>query len=96
MRFRLPIVGTYRCLFLVVAIIALASVVTAQQPAPKPELQPIDPAIRADVEHYFAHTAPGELLLKKQQWKQLSKDLETLKQLPAAPPATTAALIPQP
>ena len=44
----------------------------------------------------FAHTAPGELLLKKQQWKQLSKDLETLKQLPAAPPATTAALIPQP
>ena len=69
---------------------------TAQQPAPKPALQPIDPAIRADIEHYFAHTAPGELLLKKQQWKELPKDLETLKQLPAAPPAITAALAPQP
>jgi hypothetical protein len=69
---------------------------TAQQPAPKPELQPIDPAIRADVERYFARTAPGELLLKKQQWKDLSKDLETLKQLPAAPRATSAALTPQP
>ena len=69
---------------------------TAKQAAPKPELQPIDPAIRADIEHYFAHTAPGELLLKKQQWKQLPKDLETLKQLPAAAPATAASLIQQP
>ncbi|HEX4581175.1 MAG TPA: zinc dependent phospholipase C family protein [Acidobacteriaceae bacterium] len=61
---------------------------TAQQPAPKPTLQPIDPAIRADIERYFARTAPGELLLKKQQWKKLPKDLETLKQLPAAPLAS--------
>jgi hypothetical protein len=61
---------------------------TAQQPAPKPTLQPIDPAIRADIERYFAHIAPGELLLKKQQWKKLPRDLETLKQLPAAPLAS--------
>jgi zinc dependent phospholipase C len=69
---------------------------TAQQAAPQPTLQPIDPAIRADIERYFAHAAPGQLLLKKQQWKDLPKNLETLRQLPAVPPATRAALTPQP
>jgi hypothetical protein len=63
---------------------------TEQQPAPKPALQPISPAIRADVEHYFNHAAPGELLLKKQQWKALPKDLQTLRQLPTATPAPQA------
>jgi hypothetical protein len=60
---------------------------SGDQPADKPSLQPIDPAIRADVEHYFAHSARGELLLKKKQWKCLPKDLQTLRQLPAAAPA---------
>jgi hypothetical protein len=68
----------------------------AQQPDQKPSLQPIDPAIRQDIEHYFAHSAYGELLLKKKQWKDLSKNLQTLRQLPQAPPATRAALAPQP
>ncbi len=63
---------------------------TEQPPAPKPALQPITPAIRADVEHYFDHAAPGELLLKKQQWKDLPKDLQTLRQLPTATPAPQA------
>jgi hypothetical protein len=58
-----------------------------QQAAAKPTLQPIDPAIRANLEHYFAHSARGQLLLKKKQWKCLPKDLQTLKQLPEAPPA---------
>jgi hypothetical protein len=65
---------------------APAAVTEQQQPAPKPGLQPITPAIRADVEHYFNHAAPGQLLLKKQQWKDLPKDLQTLRQLPTAPP----------
>lgn len=55
-----------------------------EQPAPTPTLQPVSPAIRADIEHYFAHAGPGELLLKKDQWKDLPKDLQTLRQLPAA------------
>ena len=67
-----------------------------EQPAPKPTLQPVNPAIRADVEHYFAHANPGELLLKKDQWKDLPKDLQTLRQLPTAPPVTSAALAAQP
>lgn len=60
---------------------------TEQQPAPKPVLQPVGAAIRADIEHYFDHATPGELLLKKQQWKDLPKDLQTLRQLPAVEPA---------
>jgi hypothetical protein len=56
----------------------------AQPQDQKPSLQPIDPAIRADVEHYFAHSARGELLLKKKQWKDLPRNLQTLRQLPAA------------
>ena len=67
-----------------------------EPPAPKPTLQPVNPAIRADVEHYFAHANPGELLLKKDQWKDLPKDLQTLRQLPTAPPDTRAALASQP
>ena len=55
-------------------------------PQPKPALQPIDPAIRQDLERYFAQTGPGQLLLKK-QWKDLPKNLQTLKQLPEAPPS---------
>ena len=58
----------------------------AQPQDQKPGLQPIDRAIRADVEHYFVHSARGELLLKKKQWKDLPKNLQTLKQLPAPPP----------
>ena len=67
-----------------------------QSPSPasagKAELQPVDPAIKRDLEHYFAHAKRGDLLLKKKQWKELPKDLATLRQLPAAPPAlaTTA------
>jgi hypothetical protein len=57
----------------------------------KPGLQPIDPAIRADVEHYFAHSARGELLLKKKQWKDLPKNLQTLHQLPTSTPPESGA-----
>ncbi|MCU1312907.1 MAG: hypothetical protein JWM54_664 [Acidobacteriaceae bacterium] len=53
----------------------------------KSSLQPIDPAIRRDLQHYFAHAMQGGLLLKKKQWKQLPNDLEKLRQLPTAPPA---------
>jgi hypothetical protein len=60
---------------------------SVQQQDQKSSLQPIDPAIRADVEHYFAHSAHGELLLKKRQWKDIPRNLQTLKQLPEAPPA---------
>lgn len=65
------------------------------QPAAQPQdqklsLQPIDPAIRADVEHYFARSARGDLLLKKKQWKSLPKDLQTLRQLPEASASTPA------
>jgi hypothetical protein len=63
---------------------------TTGQPAPNPTLQPVNPALRADLEHYFAHTSPGDLLLKKDQWKDLSKNLQTLRQLPAAPPVSGA------
>jgi hypothetical protein len=62
-----------------------------QQPQQKPTLQPVDPAIRQDVEHYFAHSAHGELLLKKNQWKDLPKNLQTLRQLPQAPPNPSGA-----
>ena len=67
-----------------------------RQPTPKPALQPVNPTIRADVEHYFDHANPGELMLKKDQWKDLPKDLQTLRQLPTAPPDTRAALASQP
>jgi hypothetical protein len=68
------------------------------QPASRPSLQPIDPAIRADIEHFFANAQSHQdtLHLKKDQWKHLPQQLQTLRQLPAAPPATTAALTPQP
>jgi hypothetical protein len=70
----------------------------AAQPAARPSLQPIDPAIRADIEHFFANAQRHQdiLHLKKDQWKHLPQQLQTLRQLPAAPPATRAALIPQP
>jgi len=42
------------------------------------------------IEHDFANAAPGELLLKKEQWKNLSKNLETLRQLPNASSASGA------
>ena len=60
--------------------------------ADKPSLQPIDPAIRADIEHYFAntHRHGGILHLKKCQWKHLAQQLVTLRQLPAATPAPPA------
>ncbi|MFL6429591.1 MAG: zinc dependent phospholipase C family protein [Acidobacteriaceae bacterium] len=58
---------------------------TPQQPEQKPSLQPINPAVRADIERYFARSAPGDLLLKKKQWKDLPKNLQTLRQLPPAP-----------
>jgi hypothetical protein len=64
---------------------------TAQQPEEKASLQPVNPAIRADIEHYFARSAPGDLLLKKKQWKDLSKNLQTLRQLPTAPPNPSGA-----
>ena len=59
----------------------------AAQPDSKPGLQPIDPAIRADIEHYFSnsHRHGGILQLKKDQWKHLAQQLVTLRQLPAAP-----------
>jgi hypothetical protein len=67
----------------------------AAQPKSKPSLQPIDPAIRADIEHYFANNQRrgGILHLKKDQWKHLAQQLVTLRQLPATPPvpATNAA-----
>jgi hypothetical protein len=63
----------------------------APQPPPKLALQPIDPAIRRDIEHYFVHTGPGQMLLKKNQWKDLPRDLQTLKQLPVAPPPRPTA-----
>ncbi len=59
---------------------------SSQQQDQKLSLQPIDRAIRADVEHYFVHSARGELLLKKKQWKDIPRNLQTLKQLPAPPP----------
>jgi hypothetical protein len=70
----------------------------AAQPKGRPTLQPVDPAIRADIEHFFANAKSHQdiLHLKKDQWKRLPQQLQTLRQLPAAPPATTAASIPQP
>ena len=64
---------------------------TASGTAQSPSLQPIDPAIRTDIQHYFANSQRHAVLqLKKDQWKHLAKDLDTLHQLPAAPPAATA------
>jgi hypothetical protein len=68
-----------------------ASQSDAQQAPPKPALQPIDPAIRRDIERYFARTGPGQLLLKKNQWKNLPSNLQTLRQLPEAPPSPPTA-----
>jgi hypothetical protein len=69
----------------------------AAQPKAGPTLQPIDPAIRADIEHFFAKAQSHRdiLHLKKDQWKRLPQQLQTLRQLPGASP-TTAASIPQP
>ena len=69
-----------------------ATVLPAGQPAPTPQpsLQPVDPAIRADIEHYFGKATPGTLLLKKNQWKALPKDLDALRKLPAAAPTNSA------
>ena len=58
---------------------------------PKAALQPIDPSIRRDLEHYFAHSSQGGLLLKEKQLKRVPGDLETLRQLPAAPPPPAPA-----
>lgn len=58
-------------------------------PAPpaKPSLQPIDPAIRQDIQKFFAsHPNQSRLGLKKDQWKTLAKNLDTLHQLPTAQP----------
>jgi hypothetical protein len=59
-------------------------------------LQPIDPAIRADVEHFFANSQRhgGILQLKKDQWKALPKNLQTLRQLPEAAGTTNAPSAP--
>jgi hypothetical protein len=71
---------------------AMAASAGSASPAadPKPALQPIDPAIKRELEHYFAHASQGGLLLKKKQLKQLPRDLEMLRQLPTAPPASTS------
>ncbi len=60
----------------------------ATEAAAQPKLQSIDPAIRADIEHYFQNSRRhgGVLQLKKSQWKSLEKNLLTLQRLPAAPP----------
>jgi hypothetical protein len=81
---------------------ATPSVPAPPAPAPAPAapsassqaLQPIDSGIRADIEHYFAHSQRhgGILHLKKDQWKQLDQQLQTLQQLPAAAPAQSSAL----
>jgi hypothetical protein len=73
----------------------------AAQPEARPSLQPIDPAIRTDIEHFFARAQRHQdiLHLKKDQWKHLPQQLQTLRQLPAAPPPpppTRAAFAPQP
>ena len=65
------------------------------QPAPQPSPQPVDPAIRADIEHYFAQATPGTLQLKKNQWKALPNDLEKLKQLPVATPIAASEMVKQ-
>ena len=62
----------------------------ATQPASTRGLQPVDSAIRTDIEHFFSNSQRqgGILQLKKDQWKALPKNLETLRQLPeAASPA---------
>jgi hypothetical protein len=63
------------------------------QPEGRPTLQPIDPAIRADIEHFFANAQSHQdiLHLKKDQWKHLPQQLQTLRQLPAAPPPSPLA-----
>jgi hypothetical protein len=65
----------------------------AAQPASRPSLQPIDPAIRADIEDFFANAQSHQdiLHLKKEQWKHLPQQLQTLHQLPAAPPPSPLA-----
>ncbi|HEY3988811.1 MAG TPA: zinc dependent phospholipase C family protein [Acidobacteriaceae bacterium] len=57
----------------------------------QPEAKP-DPAVRADIEHFFANANRHSniLHLKKDQWKHLAKNLDVLHQLPAALPTTTA------
>ncbi len=64
----------------------MAAVATAPDPAKQREPQPIDPAIRQDVEHFFDHAKHGTLHLKRHQWKHLQQNLAQLRQLPAAPP----------
>jgi hypothetical protein len=48
-------------------------------------LQPVDPGVRADIEHFFANAQSHRdiLHLKKDQWKHLPQQLQTLRQLPA-------------
>ncbi|HZD77066.1 MAG TPA: zinc dependent phospholipase C family protein [Acidobacteriaceae bacterium] len=64
----------------------------AAQPEARPTLQPIDPAIRANIEHFFANSQRrgAVLQLKKNQWKALPRNLQTLRQLPEASSATDA------
>jgi hypothetical protein len=50
-----------------------------------PAQQPVDPAVRQDIEQYFARANRSKLQLKKKQWSSLSKQLEELKNAPAAP-----------
>jgi hypothetical protein len=70
----------------------------AAQPKAPPTLQPVDPAVRADIEHFFANAQSHRdiLHLKKDQWKHLPQQLQTLRQLPAAAPAITGAPLSQP
>jgi Zinc dependent phospholipase C len=67
----------------------------SSQPAGHSALQPIDPAIRADIERYFANSRRrgGVLQLKKNQWKELDRNLLTLHRLPAAPLAPATAQV---
>jgi Zinc dependent phospholipase C len=62
----------------------------ATQSASTRALQPIDPAIRTDIEHFFSNSQRhgGTLQLKKDQWKALPRNLQTLRQLPEASSAT--------
>ena len=51
----------------------------------QPVLRPINPAIRADIEHYFTNSRRGAVLqLKNSQWKNLERNLLVLHRLPAA------------
>ena len=53
---------------------------------PQLSVQPIDPSVKADIQHFFAHANVDRLTLKRKQVKQLPRDLAAFAQLPAAPP----------